>query len=158
MHRTQLRTVSAADTDNDLVVTPAVILRGAARYLETHGWTQHTYYGSDTTDVLPPACADGAIGMAAYGRITICPGRETQDPGYRDYLRAVDYLNGYLLRIGYQPPCDSWCPGGTDCLCCNDESEVVFAWNDDEQCIKDDVVRGLNAAADDYDRTHGGTR
>jgi hypothetical protein len=96
--------------------------------------------------------------MAAYGRITTCPGRETQDPGYRDYIRAVDYLNGYLLRIGYQPPCDAWCPGGTDCLCCNDETEVVFAWNDDEQAIKDDVVRGLTAAADDYDRTHGGTR
>jgi hypothetical protein len=158
MHRTQNPTAPAADTADPSVVTPADILRGAARYLEAHGWTQNVYYGGNADEAFPPACADGAIGMAAYGRVTACPGREKQDPGYRDYNRACDYFGGYLRQIGYQPPCDPWCPGDPDCLCDNDETEVVFVWNDDPQCIKQDVVRALNAAADDYERTHGGTR
>ena len=47
MHRTHHPTSPAADLDNPGVVTPANILRGAASYLETHGWHQGTYFASD---------------------------------------------------------------------------------------------------------------
>ena len=156
MHRTQLPTVSAADVDdNTLTVTPALILRGAALYLENHGWVQSTYYGGDTNTSFPPACADGAIGMAAFGGVTTCPGREGDNPNFRDYNRAFHYFTGYLHRSGWKLPCDPWCAAhNDDCLCDNGEAEIVFAWNDDDTRNGLQVVIALNAAADDYDRTH----
>lgn len=154
MHPIQNLTGPAADTDETHAVTPADILRGAATYLGIHGWTQHVYYGGTTDDVFPPACADGAIGMAAFGHATPHPGGEIGDPAYRDYNQARWYLSGYLRQIGYKPPCDPWCDGGDACGCVNDEPEIVFAFNDDGQCVKKDVLRVLNAAADDYERTH----
>jgi hypothetical protein len=55
-------------------VTPAAVLRGAAAYLQRHGWIRGAYY--DATDhPFPAACAVGAIGMAAHGRRTTIPGR-----------------------------------------------------------------------------------
>ena len=57
-------------------VTPAVILRGAATYIARYGWTQGTYYADQAApdgmsvepNPTPPACAMGAIAMAAFGR------------------------------------------------------------------------------------------
>ena len=60
MHRTQNPTSSAADTDNRSVVTPADILRGAARYLEEHGWHRGAYYDTTTDKPFPPADVVGA--------------------------------------------------------------------------------------------------
>src|SRR4051812_6352319 len=97
MHRTHNPTAPAADTDDPSVVTPADILRGAARYLQLHGWIQHAYYGGDDTAAFPPACADGAIGMAAYGYCPLVPGDNTTDPGYRDYNHARTLLTGHLI-------------------------------------------------------------
>jgi hypothetical protein len=154
MHRTQKSTAPAADTTDGCVVTAADTLRGAALYLQTHGWIQHVYYGGIAADVFPPACADGAIGMAAYGRITDCPGRQQQDPGYRDYNRARDFLSGYLRDSGFQPPCDPWCSEEPQCLCDNDETEIAFGWNDADGQTAETVIATLNAAADDYAWTH----
>ena len=150
MHRTQNPTRSAADTADPSVVTPADILRGAADYLETHGWTQQVYYGGAAADVFPPACADGAIGMAAYGYCSVVPCDNTTDPGYRDYNRAIDYMANYLHAIGAAAPID---PIG-------DGNEVIefspdhLAWNDTTGQSAESVIATLRAAADDYDRTH----
>jgi hypothetical protein len=154
MHRTQNPTAPAADTADGSVVTPADTLRGAALYLETHGWIQHVYYGGTTADAFPPACADGAIGMAAYGRITGCPGRQKQDPGYRDYNRACEFLEGHLRDGGYKPPCDPWCSDEPQCLCDNDRTEIAFGWNDADSQTAENVIATLRAAADDWDYTH----
>lgn len=159
MNRTENLSVCAADTDDTTeVVTPATTLRGAARYLQLYGWTQSTYYSGDASIVFPPACADGAIGMAAFGGVTTCPGREGDNPNFRDYNRAFHYLTGYLHQLGWKPPCDPWCGiEDNDCLCDNDHDEIVFAFNDDDQTIAEDVIRVLRDAADDYDRTHAAT-
>ena len=165
MHRTHNPLVSAADTDNPAVVSPADILRGAARYLEVHGWTRGTYYAADPgyasgrpSGPFPPACADGAIGMAAYGRITACPGRETSDPAFRDYNRARELFDDYVESTGWESAyLDTWCDGGTD-YTCDPADEITFAWNDADGRTAADVIAALRAAADDYDRTHGGTR
>jgi hypothetical protein len=156
MHRTHNPTICAADTD-DLpeVVTPADTLRGAARYLELHGWLQHSHYHPPRDGQrFPAACADGAIGMAAYGGVTACPGRENDHPAFRDYNRAFHHFNGYLQQLGWTPPCDPWCPGGTDCVCGNDKDEIVFGWNDDDTRTAADVIAALRSAADDYDWQH----
>jgi hypothetical protein len=157
MHRTENPTAPAADTDDLSPVTPADILRGAALYLENHGWTRGNYY-TPNAGPFPPACADGAIGMAAYGRVTTCPGLATEDPGYRGYNLARDYFGGYLEQAGYRPPCEPWCEGGTDCACDSGAAEIVFAWNDELGRNGLQVIAGLNKAAHDWDRTHGGVR
>ena len=100
MHRTHNPTGFTVE------VTPAVILRGAARYLETHGWTQGDYYATIAEDPFPAACADGAIGMAAYGYRWPFPGDNHTDLGYRDYTRALDCLLDYLDHVEEPPPGD----------------------------------------------------
>jgi hypothetical protein len=150
MHRTHNPTAPAADTDNALVVTPADILRGAARYLETHGWTQAVYYGGTADDAFPPACADGAIGMAAYGYCPLVPGDNHTDPGFRDYKRALDHLMDYLDQVE-EPPPGAPLLWDTDVI---DQGTNPFAWNDRDDQSAEQVIATLRAAADDYHRTH----
>jgi hypothetical protein len=141
MHRTQNLTVSAADTDTTPVVTPADILRGAATYLEAHGWNQRSYYEA-TTDPFPAACALGAIGMAAHGTRTDCP--EIQGPGIREFNKAAEHLRWYLLNEGHVTlgP-DQW-----------GMPTEVGAWNDQDWHDIEHVTTALRAAADDYDWRH----
>jgi hypothetical protein len=151
MNPTQNLSVSAADTDTPAeVVTPASTLRGAATYLETYGWNQRVYYGGDLVDAFPPACADGAIGIAAYGYPALVPGDNTSDPGFRDYKRAVDYLIDYLDLNGIAPKVNrivGYCEPV-------DHGSDPYAWNDHEGQTAEAVIATLRAAADDYDRTH----
>jgi hypothetical protein len=154
MNRTHNLTVSAADTDGFTPVPPADTLRGAARYLELHGWVQNGYYWPDNTTAFPSACADGAIGMAAFGGITTCPSREGENPHFRDYNRAFHYFSDYLRSTGWKPSCDAWCGTGNDCLCDPDQAEIVFDWNDDDTRTVDEVLAALRAAADEYDWQH----
>ncbi|MEV6493075.1 hypothetical protein AB0M20_31300 [Actinoplanes sp. NPDC051633] len=139
MHRTQNPTAPASDTDGLAAVTPADILRGAARYLDLHGWTQELYYSGGPEDAFPPACVDGAIGMAAYGRVTMIPGDETDNPGFRDYNLAATYFNGYLADSGAYA---------------NPDEPYPFHWNDDSARTKAEVITALRAAADEYDWQH----
>ncbi|MCA2219521.1 DUF6197 family protein [Jidongwangia harbinensis] len=146
MQSTQNPTAPAADTDDQTVITPADILRGAARYLEIHGWIQASYYANHA-DPFPPACAIGAIGMAAHGRLMTIP--TDHGTGVRDCRRAVDYLNSYLTDTGeIRPQSDDW----------DTTPATAFDWNDLDDQAAEDVVATLRAAADNYDRTHGGTR
>ncbi|GLY97645.1 hypothetical protein [Actinoplanes sp. NBRC 103695] len=154
MHRTHIPAVGTADTADE-TITPAVILRGAARYLAIRGWVQNVYYGGTPGDAFPPACADGAIGLAAFGFCHPTPMNATDVPGFRSYNIARAFLNAHLIGLGYRPPCDPWCPEGEYCLCANDTTEVVFAWNDDDTRTAAEVIAAFNDAADDYDLTHG---
>src|SRR5699024_8179312 len=49
--------------DESLGTSPAELLRGAALYLRSYGWTQHQFYDmvADTAGPFPPACTSGAI-------------------------------------------------------------------------------------------------
>jgi hypothetical protein len=127
MHRTQNLLVSAADAD---------------------GWTQGDYYDPRDLDVFPRACVTGAIGMAAYGRVTSLPA-DTDEPDVRDYRRAAAYLADYLDSLGItstQP--DEWSADPVN----------PIDWNDRHDQTAENVIAVLRAAADDYERTHGGTQ
>lgn len=150
MHRTQNPIALAANTD-DLNVTAADILRGAARYLDLRGWTQHVYYGGTAADAFPPACADGALGMASYGYCCLVPGDNTDDPGHRVYRRALDCLSDYLDRseatltlVPAFGPDDEPVEYRPD----------VFDWNDRDGQTAETVIATLRAAADEYDWQH----
>ncbi len=142
MHRTHNPTAPAADTDNPtVVVTPADILRGAARYLELHGWIQRDHY-SNQGGPFPPACAIGAIGMAAHGRLVTLPC--TGGPGRSDARRARNYLTAYLTDTGVLTiPADDYRPWPT-----------VIDWNDRPDQTAVAVIASLHAAADEYTWTH----
>jgi hypothetical protein len=142
MHRTQNPTASAADTDNGPVVTPATILRGAARYLEAHGWTQGDYY-SDATSAFPAACADGAIAMAVYGRRHGDP-FDAINPDRIYVNNAVDVLADYLTCTA---ALTDWDTG--DLL-----PIEVPERNDRPEITAEQVITALDAAADDYDWAH----
>jgi hypothetical protein len=122
-------------------ITPAVILRGAARYLELHGWIQGAYYDA-TDNPFPAACAAGAIGMAAFGDIQL-PHDEHTAPGACDYHWTCDVLADYLDRTGHvEPPADDdWA------------SPNPFDWNDRPSHTAEQVITTMRAAADDYERT-----
>ncbi len=138
MHRTQIPTVSAADTDGFAPVTPADILRGAARYLEIHGWTQRDHY-SNQGGPFPPACALGAIGMAAHGRLVALPCNS--GPGRSDARRARQYLTDYLTDLGtITAPADDW----------DTTPATVYDWNDRDEQTAETVIATLRAAADNY--------
>ncbi|MFI7431866.1 hypothetical protein ACIBPB_33375 [Micromonospora sp. NPDC049836] len=117
-------------------LTPADTLRCAARYLELHGWTQGVYYRVTHDSPFPPACAAGAIGMAAHGRCLFVPHDETAKPGVRDYTRALDALSDFLDLSGDTS--------------CNDPLD----WNDHPRRTAEQVIITLRAAADDYDWSH----
>ncbi|MGW4942954.1 DUF6197 family protein [Actinoplanes sp. NPDC004185] len=139
MHRTQNPTASAADTDGLDAVTPADVLRGAARYLDLRGWVQHVYYGGTAADAFPPADAIGAIGMAAHGVVTDCP--EMSGPNLAQLNKAADHLRWYLLDQGHLAigP-DRW----------NTPTDIG-AWNDLDWHTVDDIATVLRSAADEYD-------
>jgi hypothetical protein len=138
MHRTQNSTGTAADADNGTVVTPADILRGAARYLELHGWTQGDYYAR-TGEPFPPADMTGAIAVATFGYITECPFYEPA-PIVRDYWQAVEAIALYLDGVGLLDPAS--------------DQGSPYRWNDEPARTAEQVVTVLRAAADDYDWTH----
>ena len=143
MHRTHNPTAPAADTADRSVVTPADILRGAAHYLETHGWQRGDYYADDTP--FPSACAMGAIGMAAHGTRLAVP-THCAAPAAREFRLAFHCLIGYLADLGAIAPHgdDEW---GTD-------PTTVYDWNDYDDPSAANVIATLRAAADDYDWQH----
>ncbi len=135
-HPTTTRPAQAVD------ISPADILRGAARYLEIHGWTQASYY-TNAADPFPPACALGAIGMAAHGRLIPIP--TDSGAGARDCRRAIDYLTRYLDDLGVTATTgDDW---STDPV-------TPIDWNDRDSQSAQTVITALRAAADAYAWAH----
>ncbi len=126
-------------------ITPADILRGAARYLEVHGWTQGLYY-RPTGNPFPAACATGAIAMAVYGYQSDDPYQPADRHGLREFTRALDALVDVINRT--DPPfvnaeLDGW-----------DTATSPFCWNDAHGQTAAHVIATLRQAADDYDWTH----
>ncbi|MEU4339354.1 hypothetical protein AB0F59_32695 [Micromonospora lupini] len=123
-------------------LTPADILRCAARYLEIRGWTQGSYYASTEDNPFPPACVAGAIGMAAHGRLITLPCNSGS--GRREARRARKYLTGYLADTGALTiPANDWqgWPTASD-------------WNDRDGQTAVNVISTLHDAADQWDWTH----
>jgi hypothetical protein len=140
-------------TTVDTRPTPAELLSGAARYLRLHGWTTGQFYDltGGTNGAFPPACAAGAITIAAYGRCIasgICTLDDPAEPEHHDAMHALRVLADYL--DGAHNP-DS--PLEPSCI------DVIGDWNDYPGRTLDEVEEALNAAADDWTAAHtGGTR
>lgn len=123
--------------------TPADLLRGAALYLQRHGWTQGSYYidagvpSRLRTTATPAACVVGALAMAAYGRCTSDP-FAVERPERRQFAGAVEFLT-----------CQLYDEYGDE-----DGDNVVVIWNDRDSRTAADVIGTLNDAADEWDRTH----
>jgi hypothetical protein len=128
-------------------ITPADILRGAACYLELHGWIQGNYYQPVTTDPFPAACGVGAISMAAFGVLTYAPFNLPFEER-RDFHRALDAVTDYLRRT--DPQSDD--PDGHELA--DDDEYSPYAWNDSPGRTAEQVITTLRGAADDYDWTH----
>jgi hypothetical protein len=124
----------------DAAVTPAVVLRGAARYLQLHGWTQGTYYADQPDNPTPPACAMGALAMAAFGQRL--PQSPFTKPEWADYKRAEDVLLDHLGRL-HPPTSDDDYP-----------EPGLGDWNDQPDRTPDQVIAALTAAAGQWDYRH----
>ncbi|MDG4790243.1 hypothetical protein O7626_30705 [Micromonospora sp. WMMD1102] len=133
-------------------LTPADILRCTARYLERHGWIQGNAYQPDTTDPFPAACAIGAITISIYGGLSAPVDRQERHDAWRLVNRVTAQLAEYLWTDGRVKESDYY--GAM----CSSAPEIVAGWNDDSTQALADVLDILRAAADDHDRTHGGTR
>jgi hypothetical protein len=119
--------------------TPADILRGAALYLERHGWTRFVYF--DGTRPTPAACAQGAIVIAAYGQATDSP-YNMNVPERRLFAHTIDFFDDYLR-------------GTTDP---EDDDYNATVWNDNPTRTVAEVIAGLRAAAEAWEHSHGGVR
>ncbi|MEV5694198.1 DUF6197 family protein [Micromonospora globbae] len=124
-------------------LSPAIILRCAARYLELHGWNQGTYYARTEDDnPFPPACVSAALAMATHGHRMPVPHDLRTASAARDYSRALDALTCYLLATAPDPV-----------HICNDDDVPTgdpFEWNDHPDRTAEQVIATLRAAADDY--------
>jgi hypothetical protein len=123
--------------------TPADLLRGAAAYLNTHGWYQGGFYDPFHTDPFPPACALGALRMAAFGRDDALADLHHTDP------TAAIARAARTLLAGHVDP--DFSPGGE-----TSSIDIVGDWNDHQTRTATDVTTALEDAADEWDRLHTG--
>jgi hypothetical protein len=123
-------------------VTPAQTLRGAALYVQRHGWTQHHYYWR-TPGKLPAACALGAIGMAAHGQALDNP-QDITLPAWLAFHGAYETLNDYLELGGHYTVLDE------DLF----DQSSIGNWNDHTDQTAEQVIAALHAAADHWDNHH----
>ncbi len=130
----------------DPVLTPAVLLRGAALYLQRHGWIRGEFFDLLTEAAFPPACSLGAINICAHGRPILCSDDGSQDTDTDAAITAMRVLAATL-----DP---DYGTGETSAI------DIVSAFNDHPDRTLDDIVQALTEAADDWDRAHpaGGAR
>lgn len=125
----------------DVEPTPADVLRGAARYLENHGWAKGDFFAAAPNTSLPFPAADvcGAICVAATGTVVAPSGMHGPDAHLA--LRAMAQLATYLEYddINVDRP---------------DIAYLIGDWNDDDNRGIDEVVDALDAAADDWEHQH----
>lgn len=139
-------------TATDDAMTPAALLCGAADYLRRYGHTQHQFYDLVTAEggLFPPACASGAIIMAAYGQCQINGILDRDDePEAVAALRAMRVFADYL--DGGPDPVDAYPVSSID---------IIGDWNDHDGRTPGEVIDALTDAATTWQDTHpcGGAR
>jgi hypothetical protein len=123
---------------------PSALLRGAAIYLGTHGWTQRQFYDllAQTDGPFPPACTSGAIMTAATGRCigSIIDEEDIELEVIRRTLRVfADWVDeGYVRNDGI--PVSA--------------IDVIGDWNDDKGRTLAEVIETLMDAANDWEKAH----
>jgi hypothetical protein len=121
-------------------VTPAVILRGAAAYLQAHGWTRGAFFDPDDGP-FPAACATGAIRMAIHGDLNQTFTALPEDSEARALIGKAQRHLAAHLDDGFDPEESS-------------SIDVIGDWNDDEGRTLTEVVDTLHDAADTWDHAH----
>lgn len=136
MHPTHNPHTSTVDAG---ALTPAVILRGAARYLELHGFHQGNFYPEQAAGPFPPACAAGAIHAATCGRPVYFVDELAQDErlvSNAAKLVLAAHLGDGRILADYTP------------------LQVIADWNDVDGRTRAEVIEALRDAADDWDWRH----
>jgi hypothetical protein len=132
--------------------TPADVLRGAASYLQSHGWHQHDLYTPNSGMPFPPACAIGAIYAAAIGHPTTS-GEAADHPHLPVARNAIGVLADHLTNTGITPTIAD--PAG---LAYADQHgaahDTVTTWNDTPNQTAQHVIRQLRLAATGWDNQH----
>jgi hypothetical protein len=132
----QADTMHAIPTAANVEATPADTLRGAALYLQRHGWTRFSYF--DGQRPTPPACAQGAIVVATYGVATEHP--YSQDfPQRRLLARTIDFFDDYIRGVA---------------TALDDEDCPATVWNDLPCRSATEVIAALRDAADRWEAGH----
>lgn len=122
----------------EVYLTPADVLRGAALYIARHGFHQDDMF-ANLTQFAPPACAMGAIRMAACGSATV-----PYTIGQASLVDAtITHLAEYILTSG-----NRWYSSGPDF--------TVADWNDEPARTAEHVIATLRAAAERWDLIFGG--
>ncbi|MFF5615427.1 hypothetical protein ACFY7B_21145 [Streptomyces albidoflavus] len=101
----------------------ADLLERAADHIDRVGWAQGDWY-EETPGLQPkdcPACADGALAVAAYGRPRGAGAHRTPDQ-VALYAAAMTALSRHI-------------------------GDGLIAWNDDEARTKEQVVGAMRSAA-----------
>ncbi|MFF5082495.1 hypothetical protein ACFY36_36080 [Actinoplanes sp. NPDC000266] len=130
---------------------PSALLRGAATYLDTHGWTQHQFYDllADTDGPFPPACTSGAIMTVATGQCL--PSGSSCLGGDEETIAALLALRVLAAWVDLE-----YTPMALE----NSAIDVIGDWNDYDDRTVAEVIETLTDAANDWDAIHhiGGPR
>jgi hypothetical protein len=130
-------------------MTPAVLLRGAALYLERHGWTKgEIFANSDTERPFPAACTIGAINVTAHGRPVLSSTDGADDDLTDSAIRAMRVFAAWLdpdYDFGFN---------STSAI------DILGDWNDHDDRTAQEVIEALRDAANEWDGIHptGGAR
>lgn len=113
----------------------AQTLRGAATYIQRHGWHRGRLFQHVPGQAFPAACALGAIVAAATGEVTTDPLVLMSDPSIRAAVRA---LAKYLV------------PDLAFTTDDEDLDQAIWQHNDHHDSSADHICRVLRQAADHY--------
>lgn len=128
---------STAGTDP----TPADLLRWAALYLRRRGWSAGALFALDAANPFPPACAAGAIHMAACGSTDM-----GVYVGKRNAAAAPLIAAAELALVAYiDPDFDPAHQIPTD---------VIGDYNDEPGRTGEEIAHLLEEVATDWDTTH----
>src|SRR3954449_10182812 len=140
MHPTHNPSIPAAlrlavPASADPALTPALLLHCAARYLETYGRTTGEFFDLLSDQPFPPACAGGAINIAAHGRPILCSDNGADDPITDAAITAMRVFAAHL-DVDYAA-------GDTTVSAI----DIIGGFNDDPRTTDTDVILALTAAA-----------
>ena len=128
----------------DPALTPGLLLRCAAHYLTAYGRTVGEFFDLLSDQPWPPACATGAINIAAHGKAILCADDQAED-AVTDAAIAAIRVFAASLDVDYAN-------GDTS----TSAIDIIAFFNDHPNTTTAQVVQALTDAADDWDRLHPG--
>jgi hypothetical protein len=126
----------------DPALPPSLLLRCAATYIDTYGRTTGEFFDLLADTTFPPACASGAINIAAHGRPALCADTDADDAVTDAAITAMR-----VLAASLDP---DYGTGETSAI------DIIAAFNDHPDTTDTDVITALNEAADEWDHLHPG--